>query len=220
MSPLVKLSDPAVIIREGAHILDIELDSQAIDRMLRHMELILEWRKHVNLTALTDRAEIAILHFLDSLTVFKVIPKRDLHLLDVGTGAGFPGLVLRIVEENLKLSLLDRDPKKIVFLKHAARDLGLGGIQFLNISVQKLLKSPQTFDGIISRAFSSDPKILDQFHLLLPVGGYLIQMSGPAFANISGNLPHFLEQHVWQGILPFSQHFRKVILYVKHIDSI
>ena len=220
MTPLVKLSDPTAIIREGAHLLDIELNLQTIDRMLRHMELILEWRKHINLTALTDREEIAILHFLDSLTVLKVIPRRDLHLLDVGTGAGFPGLVLRIVEENLRLSLLDKDPKKIVFLKHAVHNLGLSGIQFLNIPVQKLFKNPQIFDAIVSRAFSSDPKLLDQFHLLLPVGGYLIQMSGPAFENISVNLPHFLEQCVWQGILPFSQHFRKVILYTKHVDSV
>jgi 16S rRNA (guanine527-N7)-methyltransferase len=215
MKPLPRQTEPARIIVEGAKQLGLTLTDDALSKMLWHMRLIGEWNKRVNLTALADFSEMAVLHFLDSLTVFKVLPKRDLRMLDVGTGAGFPGLVLHTVDASLKLTLLDRNTKKIVFLKHAARELDLPGIDFLNKRLEDLLDCPVTFDLVISRAFASDLSVLDSFHKLLPDKGYMIRMAGPASLDEDSDLDHFIQLAVWEGLLPFSKSFRRVILYTK-----
>jgi 16S rRNA (guanine527-N7)-methyltransferase len=207
--------DPALIIAEGAKQLGLTVTNEAVSKMMRHMRLIKEWNKKVNLTALTDFADMAVRHFLDSLTVFKVLPRRDMRILDVGTGAGFPGLVLRTVDPSLKLTLLDRDTKKIVFLKHVAHELDLPGIDFLNIRLQDLFNRPPLFDLVISRAFSSETPILDEFHRLLPNTGYMIRMAGPASLDERLRFDHFTESSIWEGELHFSDCFRRVILYTK-----
>lgn len=215
MKPQHRLTDPGRIIVEGAKQLGITVTDDAISKMLRHMRLIKEWNRRVNLTAVTDFSEMAVLHFLDSLTVFKVLPRRDLRMLDVGTGAGFPGLVLRALNASLRLTLLDRDIKKIVFLKHTARELDLPGIDFLNMRVENLFDRQLTFDLVISRAFASDLSVLDNFHKLLPDVGYMIRMAGPASLGEDLELDHFTQSAIWQGHLPFSDNFRRVILYTK-----
>lgn len=215
MKPRRGRPDPALIISEGAKQLGLTVRDDTVSKMVRHLRLVAEWNKKVNLTALTDFAEMAVLHFLDSLTVFKILPPRDLRMLDVGTGAGFPGLVLRTVEPALRLTLLDRDTKKIVFLKHVARKLGLSGVDFLNTRLEDLLNSQSTFDLVISRAFSSDPSVLDGFHQLVPDAGYMIRMAGPASLEEDLRLDHFTQSAIWEGLLPFSESFRRVILYTR-----
>jgi 16S rRNA (guanine527-N7)-methyltransferase len=215
MKPLPKPSNPAIIISEGAKRLGLIVNDDAVAKMLLHMRLIREWNRKVNLTALTDVSEMAVLHFLDSLTVFKVLPRKDLRILDVGTGAGFPGFVLRTVEPSLKLTLLDRDTKKIVFLKLAARELDLLGIDFLNKRLEDLFDRPSAFDLVISRAFSSDLSVLVGFHRLLPEAGYMIRMAGPSSLDEDLQLDHFMLSDMWEGKLPFSDSFRRVILYRK-----
>ena len=88
--------DPADIIKEGAAFWKFLSTDEAVSKMIRHMELLMEWSSRVNLTALNDPRDIAVFHFLDSLTVFKVVPRScRLSVLDVGSGAGFPGIVMR-----------------------------------------------------------------------------------------------------------------------------
>jgi 16S rRNA (guanine527-N7)-methyltransferase len=213
MTPLPRPSDPTAIILQGAERLGLGVNKSAVSKMVRHMYLIRDWNKRVNLTAITDVLDMAVLHYLDSLTVFKVLPRRDLRILDVGTGAGFPGLVLRAAESSLKLTLLDRDIKKIVFLKHAAREMDLSGIDFLNVRLEDLFYQPPTFDLVISRAFSSDLSVLDEFHKLLSGAGYMIRMAGPASLEEDLRMDHFVKSDIWEGELPFSDTFRRVILY-------
>ncbi len=117
---------PREIISLGSQQLGISLSHDAVERMLRHMQLVQTWNSRVNLTALTDARQMAVLHFLDSLTVFKVLPNLGTaRVLDIGTGAGFPGVVLGSVLDELDLMLLDRNPAKIVFLKYVIKELGL-----------------------------------------------------------------------------------------------
>src|SRR5271157_5545254 len=144
--------DPYYLIIEGCRILNIPVNKKAAEKMIRHMELIRIWGTRINLTAVTEPREMAIRHFLDSLTVFKVIQLGSgLRILDIGSGAGFPGLVLQTADETLKVTLLDRDPKKTVFLKHAARTLNLTGMGFINQPLNNLLDNPSgwSFDCVV-----------------------------------------------------------------------
>src|SRR5208337_1066750 len=100
--------DPSTIVREGAIILEIPLDDEAVAKTVRHLEILNHWRNRVNLTSLKDMAEMAVLHVLDSLTVFKVVPRgARLRVLDVGTGAGFPAVVMAIADRSMKVTLMD-----------------------------------------------------------------------------------------------------------------
>jgi 16S rRNA (guanine527-N7)-methyltransferase len=210
--------DPADIISQGARSLGIELTPDAVSKMMRHMGLLLEWGKKVNLTALREPLHMAVLHFLDSVTVFKVLPRGlRLSVMDVGTGAGFPGLILKIVEESFDVTLLDRDPKKIVFLKYVANALDLHGIRFLNTPLQRITENPDppTFDLLVSRAFASDPALLDSLHILLRPRGMLVRMAGPASLKEAFRFSNFECVNHWEGNLPFSSSFRLVTLYRK-----
>ncbi len=218
MTLLSQRPNPEEIIRQGSRLLDIPVTGQAISKMMRHMELLREWSLRVNLTALEDPRDIAVFHFLDSLTVFKVLPLGSvLRVLDVGSGGGFPGIVMRTVEESVNLSVLDRNPGKIVFLKHVARELGLFGVAFLNFRLQVFMdhSEPGYFDVVVSRAFASNPQIMDNFHLLLAPGGSLVRMAGPASVGKAFPLHNFRESSRWQGALPFSNRQRSVFCYTK-----
>ncbi len=214
--------DPADIIRQGARVLGIELTPDAVSKMMRHMALLLEWGKKINLTALREPLHMAVLHFLDSMTVFKVIPRGlPLSVLDVGTGAGFPGLVVKIVEDSFDVMLLDRDPKKIVFLKYVANELGLHGIRFLNTPLQRITENPNPpmFDLLVSRAFASEPALLDRLDILLRPRGMLVRMAGPASLKEPFRFKNFECVNHWEGTLPFSSSFRIVTLYRKISDA-
>jgi len=216
MNQQVPQTEPERLLREGSRVLGISLRRDAIGKMLRHMELLIRWNSRINLTALRDPAKIAILHFLDSLTVLKVLPSLSgLRILDVGSGAGFPGLVMRTVKDSLRLSLLDRDPKKIVFLKIVAQELGLTDVTFINVALATFLHEhgSQEYDGVVCRAFSPDDAVLDSFHHLLASDGFFIHMAGPSASAGSLRLKHFRSDTVWEGILPFSDRFRRVTLY-------
>ncbi len=207
-------TDILALISEGCRTLNIPVNNKAIQKMIHYMDLIRAWMTKVNLTAVTEPREMGVNHFLDSLTVFKVIPLNSgLRILDVGTGAGFPGLVLRIVDPSLDLTLLDRDPKKIVFLKHVARELNLTGITFLNKTLEKVIEDPPNskFDCVISRAFSSKKLDLETFGLVLASKGMLITMTGPSSSDVT--LKNFDLINFWEGTLPFSNKFRKVSLH-------
>jgi 16S rRNA (guanine527-N7)-methyltransferase len=208
--------DAAKIIEDGARILGVSLEPHMVSGMLRHMSLLLEWQRRVNLTSLTDTLEVAIFHFLDSLTLFKIIGREyGLRILDVGSGAGFPGIVLKVVETRFALTLLDKSAKRTVFLKNLVRELGLREVSFLNTQLAVVLKNPpaRPFDLIVSRAFSSHPEVLDSFHVLLKPEGRLLRMAGPASMSEEFRLSRFTPAAEWSGTLPFSSHFRRVIAY-------
>lgn len=188
--------------------------------MLRHLGLVRQWGARINLTSLTSPSDIAIYHFLDSLTVFKVLPQPEgLSILDVGTGAGFPGLVLRTANPRLAVTLLDKNPRKIVFLKQVVRDLALDGVAFMNRTLNELREdeSVPKFDVIVSRAFTSNPAILDLFASLLHPEGAMVRMAGPSSITKECSLNNFREEALWEGVLPFTDRFRRVFRYSRRI---
>lgn len=208
--------DPSEIISKGALILKIPVDAEAVGKMVRHLQFLNLWRNRRSLTSLKDMAQMAVLHVLDSLTVFKVVKAEAyLRVLDAGSGAGFPGVVMRIADDSMNLTLMDGDPAKIVFLKHLIRHLALEGVAFLNTRLDSLLAADDcfSFDLVVSRALSSKPAVIQRLSSLVSPGGSLVRMLGPSPAS-----HQFLPQNLrladaWEGTLPFSSHFRRVIRY-------
>ncbi|MEW6532546.1 MAG: 16S rRNA (guanine(527)-N(7))-methyltransferase RsmG [Thermodesulfobacteriota bacterium] len=191
--------------------------------MLRHLELVREWSAHIDLTSVRSPSDLATLHFLDSLTIFKALPiEVPFHLLDVGSGGGFPGLVLAAVDVTKQVTLMDRDPAKIVFLKLVTRELGLSNVRFLNVSLDTLVTRPKPplFEAVVSRAFSSNSRILQRLSVVLSPEGHLVRMAGPSSIERPFQIEGFREVRAWEGTLPFSDRFRRVILYERVSGSV
>jgi len=125
-------------------------DSQ-LDRLEAHYQLLIQWNRRINLTRITDPEEAARLHYCESLFVGAVLPPGPLSVCDVGSGAGFPGIPLSILRPDVKITLLESDQRKAVFLREAVR--ALPNAQVLN---ERLEHCTSKFDWVVSRAVAKD----------------------------------------------------------------
>ena len=143
--------DDKAQLEKGMQILGFENTPQIISKLLIYKELLIKWNNSFNLTSVTNK-EIVTHHFLDCLAVIPFIKSST--LLDVGTGAGLPGIVIAIVNPDIKVSLIDKVGKKITFIKRIIAELEIKNIETYHERVE-LLTSEEKYDGIISRAFSN-----------------------------------------------------------------
>lgn len=143
--------DDKAQLEKGMQILGFENIPQIISKLLIYKELLMKWNNSFNLTSVKN-TEIVTHHFLDCLAVIPFI--KSSRLLDVGTGAGLPGLVIAIVNPDIKVSLIDKVGKKITFIKRIIAELEIKNIETYHERVE-LLTSEEKYDGIISRAFSN-----------------------------------------------------------------
>ena len=143
--------DDKAQLEKGMQILGFENTPQIISKLLIYKELLIKWNNSFNLTSVKN-TEIVTHHFLDSLAVIPFIKSST--LLDVGTGAGLPGIVIAIVNPDIKVSLIDKVGKKITFIKRIIAELEIKNIETYHDRVE-LLTSEEKYDGIISRAFSN-----------------------------------------------------------------
>lgn len=173
----------AQLAAQAKSVLGIKLKEEQARQFQRYLELLLERNESLNLTAITDPAEAAEKHFLDSLVPAALCPiKEGAKLLDVGTGAGFPGLPLKILRPDLELSLLDGTGKKLAFLREVCGELGIQA-QFLHKRAEeagrdKVLR--ESFDVVISRAVAGLPVLAEYCLPLVKMKGYFLAMKGPA----------------------------------------
>ena len=160
---------------------DIELDAQAIDRLCKYYELLAEWNAKMNLTSITEPREAALKHFADSL-----MPLRSCELpegasvIDVGTGAGFPGLPLKIARPDLRLTLLDSLSKRLSFLDEVCAQLGLTDVQTVHSRAEDGARTElrDSFDFAFARAVA-ELNILAEYCLpYVRVGGRFIALKG------------------------------------------
>ena len=143
--------DDKAQLEKGMQILGFENIPLIISKLLIYKELLIKWNNSFNLTSVKN-TEIVTHHFLDCLAVIPFI--KSSRLLDVGTGAGLPGIVIAIVNPDIKVSLIDKVGKKITFIKRIVAELGIKNIETYHDRVE-LLTSEEKYDGIISRAFSN-----------------------------------------------------------------
>ena len=160
--------------------LNIKVTEQNLNDLEKYKDLLIEYNKKFNLTAIKTEEEIYLKHFYDSLTLTKAIDlDGNLKLLDIGTGAGFPGLVLKIFYPNLEVTLLDSNNKKITFLETVIKELNLKGVKCIHSRAESLPEEyREHFDIVTSRAVAH-LRILSELSIpYLKVKGKLIAMKG------------------------------------------
>ena len=179
------------LVREGARTLGIKVSNGQLARFSLHAEELGRWNRTVNLTAITDPAESAEKHFLDSIVPAAFIPP-DGTLLDIGTGAGFPGVPLKVVIPSLDLTLLDSALKRVTFLLQVVRLLGLERTIVLHRRLEQMERPPvaRPFDTIICRAFTALPTFVATALPLLSEKGQLIAMKGSGYKKELDTLRH------------------------------
>ena len=160
--------------------LGIELTGHQLISFNTYCDFLKEYNSHTNLTAITDDDQIFLKHFYDSLTISKVINLNEYsNLIDVGTGPGFPGMVLKIVFPNLKVTLLDSNNKKIKFLEELSSKLNIKDIEIYNGRVEDYIKDHrESFDIVTARAVANLPVLSELCIPLTKVDGYFIAMKG------------------------------------------
>jgi 16S rRNA (guanine527-N7)-methyltransferase len=172
----------AGLAAEAAALLGISITPEQENQFDLYASELAVWNAHTNLTAITDPVGVRVRHFLDSLTLAKFMPIRPgLKLIDVGTGAGFPGLPLKMIYPEIDLTLLEATGKKFAFLRHIAEQLGLDGVQFVNARAEEAGQNPdhrEKYDVVAARAVARLPILLEYLLPLTAVGGIAIAMKG------------------------------------------
>ena len=160
--------------------LGITLSEIQLKQFYNYMNLLIEWNKKINLTAIIEPDEIILKHFVDSLTISKYISDGT-RVVDVGTGAGFPGIPLKIYRQDLEITLLDSLQKRINFLDEVIRELNLEKIETVHSRVEdfgKDKKYREKFDISTSRAVANLATLSEYLLPLVKIGGKVISMKG------------------------------------------
>ena len=166
--------------KEEVEKLGILVTDENISKLEKYADLLKEWNEKINLTAITEKNQVFLKHFYDSLTLIKAIDLSQVHsLCDLGTGAGFPGVVLKIFFPNLKLTLVDALNKRINFLDILIKELDLKDVTLVHSRAEEYGRdNREVFDVVTARALSSFPILLEYGIPLLKVNGHLIAMRG------------------------------------------
>ena len=165
---------------ELANKININLTEEQIDKFYKYMKLLLEWNEKINLTAITDENEIILKHFIDSLTSLKYIKEND-NIIDVGTGAGFPGIPIAIMMPNTKITLLDSLNKRINFLNEVIKELNLKNVETIHSRSEDCGKDilyREKYDISIARAVANLSTLSEYLLPFVKIDGKMICMKG------------------------------------------
>lgn len=168
-------------IERNIEELGINLSEKQKEDFYTYMNLLISWNEKVNLTAITEPKDVIIKHFVDSLTIFKALEPGK-KIIDVGTGAGFPGIPIKIYDETAKVTLLDSLNKRIIYLNDVIQKLEIKNIESIHGRVEEIANKKeyrQQYDVATSRAVAALNILVEYLLPLVKVGGKCICMKGP-----------------------------------------
>ncbi len=213
------------LIYKGKNI-GVEISKEQSEKFFKYMNLLLEWNEKINLTAITEPKDIILKHFIDSITIEKYI-KDNSKMLDIGTGAGFPGIPVSIIKNNVKITLMDSLNKRIKFLDEVIKENELINVDTIHGRAEELARNEEyreKFDIATSRAVASLNILLEYMIPYVKVGGYCICMKG---SNVEEEIEkakkalevlHCSIEKIEKFELPGSDYGRNIII-VKKKDS-
>lgn len=186
----------------------------------KYLGLLLKWNRAYSLTAIDDPAEIYEKHFDDSAIPLEFI-KKGASLMDIGSGAGFPGIPIKILRKDIDVTLMDSVTKKVTFCEHVIRELGLEGIRVITGRAEDegILKKTGKFDVVISRATLKLSKLVKVAGPYLKADGRLIAMMGPSWPEDLGSAGPAIKKaglnliKVHEYLLPVSQSRRALLIF-------
>jgi 16S rRNA (guanine527-N7)-methyltransferase len=174
------------LLAAGARAFDLDLSPAQLDQFARYAELLIDWNLRFNLTSIVDPRDIVIKHFLDSLSVIRSIPPGSIKLIDVGAGAGLPGLPIRLVRSDVSLVLLEATRKKCDFLKAVIDDLQLADAQVINDRAEeagRLVEHREQYDIALARAVAEMPTLIEYLLPLVKIGGLALAQKSKEVLN-------------------------------------
>ncbi|TYQ14746.1 UNVERIFIED_CONTAM: 16S rRNA (guanine527-N7)-methyltransferase [Acetivibrio alkalicellulosi] len=211
------------LLKKGALNFNITLSEKDISSFFIYKDILSDWNKKINLTSIEDDREVVIKHFIDSLSITPYIKDENIKIVDIGTGAGFPGIPLKIVMDNLNITLLDSLEKRTKFLDEVIEKLNLKGIKAVHSRAEdKGISNDyrEKFDKAVARAVANLPVLLEYCLPFVKVGGYFIAMKGSSIEEID-NSKKALDilggkiEEIAEFELPFSDIKRNIIIIRK-----
>ena len=200
------------LIEEGADAIGLRLDRESVGLLGRHVDLLLRWNRSINLTAITDPAEVVEKHVVDSLALAPLLPGGT--LLDAGSGAGFPGIPLRIARPQLEVVMVDSVQKKVAFLKTAIAELRLTGVRAVAVRLQgdPAAEHLPRVHSAVSRALAEPRAWLALAEPYVLPGGLAFCMLGPS-DPVPGAQGDLVLQRELAYRLPFSRAERRIAIF-------
>ena len=165
------------LLAAGAREFDLDLSPAQLDQFARYADLLIDWNLRFNLTSIVDPRDIVIKHFLDSLSALRSIPPGPLKLIDVGAGAGLPGIPIKLVRPQVSLTLLEATRKKCDFLKAVIDDLQLAEVQVVNTRAEeggRMAEHREQYDIAIARAVADLPVLIEYLLPFVKIGGFAV----------------------------------------------
>lgn len=223
----MKFEEFKEILEKQASLIDINLTEVQIKKFYQYLLLLLKWNEKINLTAITEIKEIILKHFIDSLTICKYIPKNA-KFMDVGTGAGFPGIPIKIVREDVEVTLLDSLNKRILFLNEVIKSLEIKKIEAVHGRAEELgrnKKYRQKFDIVTSRAVANLSILSEYLIPFTKINGKIVIMKGSEIEEEVKNAEKAIRVlggtivNIDKFLLPESDMKRNIILIEKISDT-
>lgn len=209
-------------VARGSLTFGVELSSKQLDLLRCHAEELIRWNQKFNITSIVDPFEVALKHFIDSIAITPFILENS-KVIDLGSGGGFPGVPLKVVNPSLEIVMADASRKKVSFINDLIRRVGLTGANAIHCRAEQLGKEPDyshQFDFVVSRAFTALDKFTDMALPLLKERGAILAMKGVLKPDELAPLAsrEDVVVKVSDYLLPFGEHKRSIVT-IKRVNS-